>query len=411
MDRPSNSPPRPVFVVSSVWLAIVAVAAVVVVGASQAEATIVAGTLFSPSHGRSFEYRVITPPGYSAADATRYPVVFSLHGNGGTPSQRAGNYNSTLTQKMTSGEIVPMIWVFPDGQMDSYYGNAYDGHKQVYTHIIQELLPHIDATFKTIADRDHRAMEGFSMGGFGSGLYGAKNTDLFSATLLMGAVLPDWDDLLRREPDTALEMYDNVETNWLPYSIYDVTAANAEAIRTTVNYKQIIGDADGHRAGNEIFRDYLLSLGIDPQYQVLPGVTHSGGLYLDEGSGLAFLSDHFLLASQVSAPGDYNNDGIVDATDYTVWRNHLGTNFNLSGHGDETVASAGVVDEADYTWWKQHYGNSYLGTGGGGLTGSTVPEPPTQAMLLVIALSLLARRTMVDRGGVTRLPVYRAIRR
>lgn len=267
-----------------------------------AQADVVSGSLFSPSNNETFSYRVFTPPGYNPNDAARYPVVFSLHGNGGTPAQRATNYSPTLTSKMNSGEIMPMIWVFPDGQRDSYYGDAYDGSKQVYSHIIDELLPVIDANYKTIADRDHRALEGFSMGGFGSGLYGAKRTDLFSATLLQGAVLPTWTDLVRKEPDVALNMYNNQESNWLPYSVYDVSAANATSIIETVNYKMVVGDADGHRAGNVAFRDYLISLGIDPQFEWLPGVTHSGGLYLQEGTGLRFLNDHFTNVGEPPPP-------------------------------------------------------------------------------------------------------------
>jgi hypothetical protein len=78
-------------------------------------------------------------------------------------------------------------------------------------------------------------------------------------------------------------------------------------------------------------------------------------------------------------PGDYNEDDVVDAADYTVWRNNLGTSFNLGGNGDESGASAGVVDEADYTWWKQNFGMT-LGSGGGGIAAphsGAVPEPST----------------------------------
>ena len=64
-----------------------------------------------------------------------------------------------------------MIWVFPDGQTNSFYGDAFDGHKQVHSHIINEVLPHVDAQYRTIAQREFRAMEGFSMGGFGAAPY------------------------------------------------------------------------------------------------------------------------------------------------------------------------------------------------------------------------------------------------
>jgi hypothetical protein len=88
-------------------------------------------------------------------------------------------------------------------------------------------------------------------------------------------------------------MYNLVESNFLPYSLWDLTTANATALRTTVNYKMIVGDADGQEGSNERFRDHLVSLNINPQYQVLPGVEHQGGQYLAEGSGLAFLDNHF----------------------------------------------------------------------------------------------------------------------
>jgi S-formylglutathione hydrolase FrmB len=369
-------------------LTIIPVFAAILFGASRTDALIVAGSLFSPSHGRSFEYRVFTPPGYSPTGTTRYPVVFSLHGNGGTPAQRAATYSSTLTQKMTSGEIMPMIWVFPDGQLDSYYGNAFDGHKQVYTHIIDELLPYIDANFKTKGDRNNRAMEGFSMGGFGSGLYAAKNPELFSATLLYGAVLPNWADLLRKEADTALEMYNNQEPNWLPYSIYDVTAANAAAIAATVDYKQIVGDADGHRQGNFVFRDFLLSLGIDPQFQILPGVTHSGGLYLAEGSGLTFLNDHFLRAGQVSVPCDYNRNGTVDAADYVLWRKY---NNSVTTLPNDSTAGTGPTD---YPVWRSHFGQPTLGAGSSSLVEAAIPEPATVVLLLFAAAGWYARQRL-----------------
>jgi hypothetical protein len=286
---------------------------------------------------------------------------------------------------MTSGEIIPMIWVFPDGQRDSYYGNAFDGHKQVYTHVIEELLPYIDANFKTKADRNNRAMEGFSMGGFGSGLYAAKNPELFSATLLYGAVLPNWADLLRKEADTALEMYNNQESNWLPYSIYDVTAANAAAIAATVDYKQIVGDADGHRQGNFVFRDFLLSIGIDPQFQILPGVTHLGGLYLTEGSGLAFLNDHFLRASQVSAPGDYNQNGTVDAADYVLLRKYNNSATTLP---NDLTAETGPTD---YPACRYYFGQP-PGPGSNSLVNTAIPEPATAIFLMfATAISCLLR--------------------
>ena len=88
-------------------------------------------------------------------------------------------------------------------------------------------------------------------------------------------------------------------------------------------------------------------------------------------------------------PGDFNNDGFVDAADYTVWRNHLDEpNEDNLPNGD-----GGGVTLSDYEWWKQHYGTP-PGSGSGGLFGSPVPEPTSVALglLAVVGFALFAGR-------------------
>ena len=111
--------------------------------------------------------------------------------------------------------------------------------------------------------------------------------------------------------------------------------------------------------------------------------------------------DGYLNAMQIEASeaavrfGDYNNDGVVDAADYTVWRNHLGedseANINFSGNGIEGV------DPGDYLVWKQNYGSG-LGGGslaglGAGALGQLVPEPASLLLwLLASAGAVFLRR-------------------
>jgi hypothetical protein len=88
----------------------------------------------------------------------------------------------------------------------------------------------------------------------------------------------------------------------------------------------------------------------------------------------------------VGLPGDYNGDDVVDAVDYTVWRNNLNdldeTDLNNNGNG-------GGVTDSDYTWWKQHYGDT--NPGAGGLAGGTIPEPTTFTLVLLTGLMLAFR--------------------
>jgi hypothetical protein len=81
-------------------------------------------------------------------------------------------------------------------------------------------------------------------------------------------------------------------------------------------------------------------------------------------------------------PGDYNVDGVVDAADYSVWRNHLGSDTSLPN--DDT---AGVGDD-DYVRWKTHFGET-PDAGAGSLSALRVPEPATSLLALAGVFALV----------------------
>ena len=92
--------------------------------------------------------------------------------------------------------------------------------------------------------------------------------------------------------------------------------------------------------------------------------------------------------------GDYNNNGIVDAADYTVWRDNLGSMATLPND-----PLGGMIGQAHYDQWKASFGMTAGSGSGSGATGSasalaTVPEPSTAVLLIVplAALVLLSHR-------------------
>jgi S-formylglutathione hydrolase FrmB len=186
--------------------------------------------------------------------------------------------------------VRPMIYVFPDGQTNSFYGDAFDGHKQVHSNVISEIVPYVDANFRTLGDRRYRAIDGFSMGGYGALMYAAKRTDLFSAVVGYAGALADWQGLI---PAIKQEMYNNVQGNFTPYSLWDLTAQNAELMRTRLDMLMICGGADTLLARNRQYNDYLESLGIDVPMHEIPGIGHDGGALYQTGLGLTFLDQHF----------------------------------------------------------------------------------------------------------------------
>jgi hypothetical protein len=99
----------------------------------------------------------------------------------------------------------------------------------------------------------------------------------------------------------------------------------------------------------------------------------------------------FVLVSD-GLPGDFNDDGAVDAADYTVWRNSVGQIGNVAADGNEDD----VVDDEDYALWKSNYGR--IEAGGSGSHGvAAIPEPTTGALTLFAVCGLAFRRLRLGR--------------
>jgi len=126
-------------------------------------------------------YDILLPEDYNENTSKRYPVMFCFHGLGDDNTSWNGHYMS-CEAKITSLErdgLEPMIYVFPMG-WKTYWCDRYDGTFPYMTMLATEFVPMIDATYRTIADRDHRGLIGYSMGGFGAMVTAMKHPELFS---------------------------------------------------------------------------------------------------------------------------------------------------------------------------------------------------------------------------------------
>jgi S-formylglutathione hydrolase FrmB len=129
---------------------------------------------------------VYLPPGYETS-STRYPSVYVLTGftGRGTMLLNDAAWEETLPQRMdrliAEGKVRPMILVMPDC-FTRIGGSQYLNSPAVgryEDHVVKELVPFVDKQYRTLADRDHRAVLGKSSGGYGSVVLAMRHPDVF----------------------------------------------------------------------------------------------------------------------------------------------------------------------------------------------------------------------------------------
>lgn len=157
----------------------------------------------SAALGVTKKYKVYLPAGYDALTSRRYPVVYLLHGLGGDETNWAdGGKIDAVADELRLQAII----VMPDGD-DGFYANSvtpadkdaclagrppFSKEQKIEDYcvatakyedyIVEDLVGHVDATYRTIADRRARGIGGLSMGGFGALQLAMRHKDVFAAT-------------------------------------------------------------------------------------------------------------------------------------------------------------------------------------------------------------------------------------
>jgi endo-1,4-beta-xylanase len=215
-----------------------------------------------PVTKKAVKYRIYLPPDYDTS-TERYPVSYFLHGLNGDESSHNDVVLPALEEAVAEGVVPPMVVVFPNGYRDVYWGDAKDGSKPAETSVIRELIPHIDSTYRTIADREHRAILGYSMGGYGAVLYAVKFPDLFGTCVSYDGALHTWESLSQLRPATTGELYGGDESHFSNHSPWVQAVRNADGVRSRVAIRLVVG---GIRVLNRHYRRHLSELGIPVDY-------------------------------------------------------------------------------------------------------------------------------------------------
>ena len=141
----------------------------------------------SPSTGTSRRAFVYTPPGYDADQAKRYPVLYLQHGWGEdeTAWSNQGHANLIMDNMIAEGKIAPFMIVMTYGMTNDIRPGGGGGMRNFLidpfeTVLLKELIPYVDANFRTLTDINNRAMAGLSMGGMETRTISLRNPDVFA---------------------------------------------------------------------------------------------------------------------------------------------------------------------------------------------------------------------------------------
>jgi len=187
-------------------------------------------TYFSQVSGIEESYRVYLPPGYDESDR-RYPALYLLHG---WPPEAADWDSLGVTQiadaGIVNGTLPPFIIVIPRGS-EALYVNTSGGDRSFEGQVLKDLVPHIDATYRTWPAWEGRAIGGISRGGVWSLEIAFRNPGFFSVVgahspaLSMNLAPPVYDpfNLLDTPGVTSLRIYlDTGDADWTQPSTHSL---------------------------------------------------------------------------------------------------------------------------------------------------------------------------------------------
>lgn len=240
-------------------------------------------TFHSKLVNKDIGYCIYLPQGYAETPGVRYPVIYNLHGNGGTEFTSLDSIR-VLDEGIAQGRWPKMIMVLPNGGHSTFYKNSSDGKFPIESILMQEFIPHIDATYQTVAEQHGRCIEGFSMGGRGATRLALKYPDIFCSLFCQAGNVPH-----------LLDIYDSTEhamrkqmllgtdrSLWEQNDVYAVAEKNAHQIKKNVRIQIACGTKDkGHIQTIRDFHQHLLRLGIDHTYIELEGLGHQRHRMID----------------------------------------------------------------------------------------------------------------------------------
>lgn len=253
-------------------------------------------TFESTSLEEKVGYCIYLPPQYAEPQwrTRQFPVVYYLHGGRPGSEKKSLKLTEVIHQQIQSGAVPPMIYVFVNGGPVSHYNVPSDPAVRGADIFINELIPHIDSTYRTIPRREGRALEGFSQGGRGTARLMFRYPELFCCASPGGGGHATEKRISEEggaeSPELVFAEGDNT---------WDLATTYAERLRKKecpqVDILVHVGDQGFNYANNLDWMKHLRELDIQHESLIVAGAEHSA-LQIYEKVGkriMLFHATHF----------------------------------------------------------------------------------------------------------------------
>lgn len=232
---------------------------------------------------------VYLPPSYLTNKDARYPILYLLHGSGGSNQSWAyDKVQAVLDSLMTSKEIMEMVVAMPSGGQ-TFFVNSKDGKKKFEDFFLQELPEGVEPDFRVIRSRDARAIDGVSLGGFGAFMLALKTEQGRSLFGSVGSMMGALGHRIRNEPQAD----GGDSTFWTPYMPTNIVRRLPADTLKKFDFYFNVGEDDALRKGNELMHALLDKKKIPHTFKLYEGKHERDFWVAHFAETLRFHSDNF----------------------------------------------------------------------------------------------------------------------
>ncbi len=232
----------------------------------------------------------------------RFFIFYTDYGGNETSWVRDSHIQLLMDSLISNKIIRPFILVMPNGQ-NSYFINNYNNSFPYEDFFINELVPFIDSTYRTLPERNFRGIAGLSMGGYGAIILPVKHPDIFGYSVALSAALRTDETFIKVSKKKysinfaklygdSLNGQQRITRHWKEnspfYLVNKQTANDLKKIQWYIN----CGMQDFLLPGNESFHRLLLDLNIPHEYHMCIGIHNLHYWDMEIPYGLEFFSSH-----------------------------------------------------------------------------------------------------------------------